>query len=175
MLLFYASLLSYFFFFYLCFGWLFYYGLLDLLLDDSSHHGIRQRGWIVLLHAGGPFGELVYGSLALYISSPVPRRTSILLFPLVERWLTRLVSTEGRARRSIHWLWDYIICCHMLVLLWVLKSAAVTAETVDFGEDAVELISLAYVFWVATSDLIRPRLIANCSRFWTGSSVRIVD
>ena len=172
MLLFYASLLSYFLLLHIFLGWLLYYGLLDLLLHNCSHHCIRQRGWIVLLHAGGPLAELVYGSLALYISRPVPRRTSILLFSLVERWLTRLVTTEGRARCLIHWLWDYIICCHML--LWVLKCAAVTAETVDFGEDVVELISIAYVLWVA-SDLIRTRLIANCSRFWTGSSVRVVD
>ena len=52
----------------------------------------------------------------------------------------------------------------MLVILLVLKSTAVTAETVHFGEDAIELIGLAEVLRVA-SDLIRSRLIANRSRF----------
>ena len=51
----------------------------------------------------------------------------------------------------------------MLALL-VLKSASVAAETIHFGKDVVELICLAQVLGVA-SDLVRSRLIANCSRF----------
>ena len=51
-----------------------------------------------------------------------------------------------------------------MIILLVLKSAAVAAETVHFGEDALELIGLAEVLRMA-SDLIRSRLIANRSRF----------
>lgn len=52
----------------------------------------------------------------------------------------------------------------MLVILCVLKGSTVAAETVHFWKDAVELVWLTQVLRVA-SDIIRPRLIANCSRF----------
>ena len=59
-----------------------YGGLLELLLNHSAHHSVRQRGRIVW-HVGGSLAELVYRCLALDISGAISRSTRILRLPLV--------------------------------------------------------------------------------------------